>query len=315
MGRNWIYGRNVVLTGCSTGIGRELALLLGKKYGCNIVGVARNIKKLESLKSELNGKFIYRRGDVSDKEFFKNLAQELDEMNFKVDILINNAGMIQPFTSYGDLSYEQIERTNNVNYNSVLYACKEFIPYIKKSPYGGIVNVSSASALLPVAGESIYSASKCAVRGLTETLYQELKGYGVYVGLIMPGPVKTDIYKAREHAGETKAKVSDNLVENVGVTAEKAAKKIVGIMKRRKSRFALGFIAKMMGLGMSLVPRFTLSATGWAIKKGGEKKVASFKPVFEEMREKKEFIKQNKKKRKKVTYRKAEDCPRLDCMK
>lgn len=312
MTRKWINGRNIVLSGCSTGIGRELCRQLVLKHGCNVVGIARNLEKLQSLKEELGDKFTFRRFDISNKEEWANLAKELDEKGFKVDILINNAGMIQPFTQFADLTDEQIEKVNKTDYDSIMSSCKIFIPYIKKSPYGGIINIASASAILPVAGESVYSSSKCGVRGLTEALNQELRGFGIFVQCVMPGPVKTDIYKSRSESGEKKVK--DSFIENIGVTAERAAKKIIGTMKRRKTRFVLGATAKMMDLGMRLVPRFTCWATGASVKFFGKKYVKSFYPIYQEQIENKDKIKELKKSRKQYTYSKKET-PTLDCIK
>lgn len=312
MTRKWINGRNILLSGCSTGIGRELCRQLVLKYGCNVVGIARNLEKLQSLKEELGDKFTFKRFDISKREEWEKLAKELEEKGFAIDILINNAGMIQPFTQFADLTDEQLERVNKTNYESIINSCKIFIPYIKRSSYGGIINIASASAILPVAGESIYSSSKCGVRGLTEALSQELRGFGIFVECVMPGPVKTDIYKSRKEGGEKKVK--DSFIENIGVTAEKAAKKIIGTIKRRKSRFVLGGTAKMMDLGMRFAPRFTCWATGASVKWLGKKYVKSFYPIYQEQIENKKNIKELKKLRKKCTYNKK-NAPVLECLK
>lgn len=309
MSRKWINGRNIVLSGCSTGIGRELCRQLVLKHGCNVMGIARNEEKLKSLKKELGDKFSYRRFDIGNKEKWQEFAKELETIGFNVDILINNAGMIQPFTAYVDLDDSQIEKINKTNYESILASCKVMIPYIKKSSYGGIINISSASSILPVAGEAIYSSSKFAVSGFTYSLFQELRGYGIFVQCVMPGPVKTDLYKARESEGEKGSKVKDNKVENIGLSAERAAQKIIGAIKRRSSRLVLGFTAKMMDLGARVAPVFTYKCTEKMLKKLGKGTVPSFAPIFAEQIERKDEIKALKKNRKKVTYSKN-NCPK-----
>ncbi len=313
MGRKWINGRNIVLSGCSTGIGRELCRQLVLKHGCNVMGIARNEEKLKSLKAELGDKFSYRRFDIGDKEKWQEFANELETMNFNVDILINNAGMIQPFTAYVDLDDSQITKINKTNYESILTSCKVMIPLIKKSSYGGIINISSASSILPVAGEAIYSSSKFAVSGFTYSLYQELRGYGIFVQCVMPGPVKTDLYKARASEGEKESKVKDNKVENIGLTAERAAQKIIGAIKRRKSRLVLGLIAKMMDFGVRVAPRITYVCTAKMIKKFGQGMVPSFAPIYAEQISKAEEIKALKKNRKNVTYSKK-NCPKNEAL-
>ncbi|MEG2084894.1 MAG: SDR family oxidoreductase [Clostridia bacterium] len=311
MSKKWLYGRNVVISGCSTGMGREITKILINKYGCNVLGIARNQAKLISLKEELkenSGKFTYRMFDVGVKESWLKLVEELTAIKFDVDMLINNAGIIQPFMQFDDLTDEQIDKVLNVNFKSLLYSNKIMIPLIKKSKYGAIVNVSSASAILPVAGESIYSATKSAARALTECLGQELRPYGIFVSCIMPGPVKTDLYKARESDGDKGSKVKDNFIENIGLTAERAAQKIVHSIAKKKTRVCLGAVAKAMDLGMKVMPRGTSIIAGKFIK-AVSPKVSSFKTIYQEYFDNEDKIKANKKARKGVTYSKKTAVP------
>lgn len=74
MTKKWLYGRNVVLTGCSTGMGKEVLMILVKKYGCNVMGVARNKAKLDELKEQLGDKFSYRRFNISSLQDWKDFA-------------------------------------------------------------------------------------------------------------------------------------------------------------------------------------------------------------------------------------------------
>ena len=281
--KDWIYGRNVVLTGCSTGMGKEIALILVRKYGCNVMGIARNKAKLDALKEELGDKFSYRRINISDRQSWRDFGAELDAMGFQVDILINNAGMIQPFMQYNDMTDDQIDKVVSTNMMSVVYACKEMLPYIKKSRFGYICNVASASAILPVGGESIYSATKGGVWALT------------------------DIYKARESEGE-KADKADSLVESIGITAETAAKRIVKAMRKRKTRVVTDGVARLMDFGMRVCPAFTCKATGAAIKAFCGK-VKSFYPIYKEQIERKEELDKLLKDRKKEVYKSLDEVP------
>lgn len=303
--RDWIYGRNIVLTGCSTGMGKEILLLLVKKYGCNVMGVARNKAKLDELKRELGDKFSYRRFDISSEQAWKDFASELEAMGFMTDVLINNAGMIQPFSQYADLSSEQIGRVVNTNLMSVVYGCEAMLPTLKKSVYGGIVNVASASAILPVGGESIYSATKGGVWALSECLAQELRGYGMFCSCVMPGPVKTDIYKAREGESGPKA---DSLVESIGITAQTAGKRIVKAIRKKKTRVVLDGVARLMDFGMRVCPAITCKLTG-TLMKAVAPKVKSFYPIYAEQIERKQEIKQRIQSRKSLNYHAAEEVP------
>ncbi len=121
----------------------------------------------------------------------------------------------------------------------------------------------------------------------------------------MPGPVKTDIYKAREGEGGPKA---DSLVENIGITAHTAGKKIVKAIRKGKVRVVTDAVAGLMDFGMRLCPSLTCKATGSLIKKFSPK-IASFKPIYAEQIENKKAIKQMKKDRKKTVYKKLEQVP------
>lgn len=304
--KNWIYGRNVVITGCSTGIGRELTVQLVKNFGCNVMGVARNKQKLDLLKEELGDKFDYRRFDISDENAWYDFSEEMQNIGYNVDVLINNAGMIQEFSQYADMDMQTIRKIVDTNFNSVIFGVAAFLPLIKKSKFGYIVNISSASAILPVCGETVYSATKGAVRAFSESLAQDLSGFGIGVSCVMPGPVKTDLYKQRDAGGS--AKKDYELVEKIGITAETAAKRIIKAMRKRKVRVLIDAVAKLMDFGMRVAPSLTQKITCKAMKAACYY-VPAFAPVFKEQIENKEEIKQELKERKEQMYRSLEEVP------
>ena len=111
----------------------------------------------------------------------------------EADALINVAGIIQPFVRVADLDWDVIERVIDVNLYGTLHTVKAFLPGFLQRPTAHVVNVSSMGGFLPVPGQSVYGASKAAVRLLTEGLYAELLPTGVTVTLVLPGAVGTDI--------------------------------------------------------------------------------------------------------------------------
>lgn len=304
--KNWIYGRNVVITGCSTGIGKELTVQLVKNFGCNVMGVARNKQKLDLLKDELGDKFDYRRFDISDENAWHGFSEELQNIGYNVDVLINNAGMIQEFSQYADMDMQTIRKIVDTNFNSVIFGVAAFLPMIKKSKFGYIVNISSASAILPVCGETVYSATKGAVRAFSESLAQDLSGFGIGVSCVMPGPVKTDLYKQRDAGGS--AKKDYELVEKIGITAETAAKRIIKAMRKRKVRVLIDVVAKLMDFGMRVAPSLTQKITCKAMKAACYY-VPAFAPIFKEQIEKKDEIKHELKERKEQMYHSLKDVP------
>ena len=304
--KNWIYGRNVVITGCSTGIGKELTVQLVKNFGCNVMGVARNKQKLDLLKEELGDKFDYRRFDISDENAWYDFSEEMQNIGYNVDVLINNAGMIQEFSQYADMDMQTIRKIVDTNFNSVIFGVAAFLPLIRKSKFGYIVNISSASAILPVCGETVYSATKGAVKAFSESLAQDLSGFGIGVSCVMPGPVKTDLYKQRDAGGS--AKKDYELVEKIGITAETAANRIIKAMRKRKVRVLIDAVAKLMDFGMRVAPSLTQKITCKAMK-AACRYVPAFAPVFKEQIENKEKIKQELKERKEQMYRSLEEVP------
>ncbi len=305
--KNWIFGRNVIVTGCSTGIGKELTVQLVKKFGCNVMGVARNQQKLDALKQELGDKFDYRRFDISDEKQWFDFSEEMRRTGYEVDVLINNAGMIQEFSQYSDMSIETVRKIVDTNFNSVIFGVAAFLPQIKKSKFGYIVNISSASAILPVCGETVYSATKGAVKAFSESLAQDLSGFGIGVSCVMPGPVKTDLYKTREE-GDGNAKKDYELVEKIGITAQTAANRIIKAMRKRKRRVLIDTVARLMDFGMRVAPTLTQKITCKAMKAACYY-VPAFAPVFKEQIEQKEQIKLELKERKDNMYSSLDDVP------
>lgn len=305
--KNWIYGRNIVVSGCSTGIGKELTLQLVKEFGCNVMGIARNQQKLDALKQELGDKFDYRRFDIADEQAWNDFAQELENIGFMTDVLINNAGMIQDFSQYGDVEMPTIKKIINTNFNSIIYSVSAMLPTIKKSSFGYIVNISSASAILPVAGETVYSATKSAVTGFSISLAQDLAGLGIGVSYVMPGPVKTDLYKQRD--AEVQDKKDYALVESIGITAQTAAKRIIKGIRARKQRILIDAVAKMMALGMKLMPGITPKITGTLIQKFSSK-VPAFGNIYKEHNARKQEVEAMIKSRKDNIYNSLDEVPK-----
>lgn len=265
--KGWLKNKRIIITGVSSGIGRDLATQFVRDYNCDVIGVARNVEKLKSLKNELGDKFTYHSMDVGKKDSWEEFAKSELVKGFKPDVLINNAGIIHPFMSFMKLSDDEISRVITTNYLSLIYSCKAMIPILSKSSTPALINVSSASALLPVAGASIYSSTKSAAYSLTDVLREELM-HRFYVAVVLPGPVKTSLYEAKEEKGESKAKVADQkLFESAGLSSEKAAKKIIRKMRRKRSRIIIGATAHGMGLFYNLFPSLSIKLTGKIIRK------------------------------------------------
>ena len=200
----WLDGKTVVVTGASGGMGAGIAATLIKKHGCTVIGVARSepkmLKFIEELGPTYAQQFSYKLFDVSVKENWENFYNELVEEGVQVDVLVNNAGILPKFKRFDRYSDEEIERAININFYSCVYSVKTFLPMLLKSTDPGIVNIDSSAALMSLAGTSMYSASKAALKGFTEALREEFRGK-CYVGLVCPGFTKTDIFRGQSNAG------------------------------------------------------------------------------------------------------------------
>ncbi|WP_305954202.1 SDR family oxidoreductase [Paenibacillus sp. FSL H8-0259] len=126
--------------------------------------------------------------------FIGALPEQVIDQHGKVDGIINNAGIIHPFLKVNELEYDKIKLVMDINFYGTLYMVKSFLPYLLKRPVVHIANVSSMGGFLPVPGQTIYGASKAAVKLLTEGLRAELKDTNVKVTLVFPGGVSTNNY-------------------------------------------------------------------------------------------------------------------------
>ena len=256
MKKTWLYNKTVVVSGASGGLGFAISKLLIEKYGCKIIGIARNENKLLAAKESLgenSDKFSYRLFDVSERNNWINFKNELINNSIKVDVLINNAGFMLPFKKFEKYTDDEIDEIIKTDFASVVIATKTLMPLIKQSETPAIVNVSSAAGLCAIVGESLYCATKFAVRGFTETLQQDYKKQ-IYVGGIYPGFIKTDILSR-----QVKDAKNDKVIGKFMMPLDKSAKKIVkGIAKRRK-RIIFGYQARFLSLFGRLFPKFTPS--------------------------------------------------------
>ena len=247
---DWIYGKTVLITGASSGIGRSLTVQLIREHNCKVIGIGQSEAKMKSIMDELSYQrdaFIYKIFDVSDQASWKNFAWELQETNIKVDILLNNAGMMPPFDKALNYSEEMIERCFDVNFHACRYAIKAMLPILRHSTMPAIINISSADALAAIVGTSVYAASKAAIKAYTEALIGEL-GREMYIGYICPGFVRTDIFRNQYFVSNTR------LIKMMSTDVDKMAHKMIKRMIKQKARSIIGKDAKFMNFTSKFFP-------------------------------------------------------------
>lgn len=183
----------VLITGASQGIGAEFAKLFAKD-NYDLVLVARNKDKLTQFARELQEKnevfikiLIY---DLSTPSSARKIFDDVDKEGIEIDILINNAG----FATHGEFistDYDEELGEIEVNITALTLLTKLFLPQMKKRKAGKILNVASTAAFLPGPFMAVYYASKAYVLSFSESLQEELKGTGITLTILAPGPTKT----------------------------------------------------------------------------------------------------------------------------
>ena len=186
--------RVVVLTGASSGIGRELARLLARR-GARLGLCARRLERLEELREEIQagggGVPLVVRCDVGDPQQVEALRMRVEEEFGTVDVLINNAGRgaFRPFELLDSAEAREVVETNLLG---VIYCTRAFLPGMLARGKGSLVFISSVLGELPAPEHAVYGATKFAVNGLAESLQYELEPRGIRVTLIEPGLVMSE---------------------------------------------------------------------------------------------------------------------------
>ncbi|QRM53232.1 SDR family oxidoreductase [Sinorhizobium sp. BG8] len=187
-----IKDKIVVITGASSGLGAETARhLVGN--GARVVLGARRVERLEALAAELGiGSQSVFKVDVTDREQVKALIDHAVELHGRIDVLLNNAGLM-PQSPLERLKVDEWDRMIDVNLKGVMYGIAAALPHMMKQKSGHIINVSSVAGHKVRPGGVVYSATKHAVRIISEGLRQEVKPYNIRSTIISPGAVATEL--------------------------------------------------------------------------------------------------------------------------
>jgi NAD(P)-dependent dehydrogenase (short-subunit alcohol dehydrogenase family) len=247
-------GKVIVVTGAGSGMGREVALELLRR-GARVAAVDINAVSLGET-AELSRAGSDRLAtfalSVADREAVAALPAAVFEEFGGVDGVINCAGIIQPFVRLKDLDDAAIDRVFSVNWWGTLHMTRAFLPVLLARPEAHIVNISSMGGFLPVPGQTIYGASKAAVKLMTEGLHGECKGTSVHVTVVFPGSVATNI---TTNSGVAIPNMKPGTKMPKVLAADKAARMIVDGMEKDTYRVLVGSDAKMMDRLYRLHPR------------------------------------------------------------
>ena len=238
-----IKGKNVIITGGASGVGKELTKQM-LKLGCNVASIDINAENLEKLKEELNSKrlrtYVVDMGSVeSIKEFRENYKKDYSD----VDIIINNAGIIQPFVKVEELDDKTINKVMNVNFFGPVNLIRFFMEDLTKDRSEQyIVNVASMGGFFPFPGQTIYGASKAALKIFTEGLYAELEKTNVRVMIVLPGAMNTNITTNSNVNFDTDGSSANFKM----LEADVAAAQIIKGIEKNKFKLFLGSDSKFL---------------------------------------------------------------------
>ncbi|MDC5038521.1 SDR family oxidoreductase [Acinetobacter baumannii] len=264
------------VTGAGSGIGQAIAIALAKQ-GCHLAlsdfsetGLAKTVELL----APYSVKVTTQKVDVAKRDEVATWAKAVVDEHGQVNLIFNNAGVAIGSTAEG-VSYEDLEWLIGINFWGVVYGTKEFLPYLKQSGDGHIINISSMFGLTAQPTQSAYNASKFAVRGFTESLRQELdmQNAGVSATCVHPGGIRTNIAKAArmnnsvQSLGMDPLKSQDAFDKLLRTPADDAAQQILEAVRKDRRRLLIGANAKAVDVIQRILPqgyqKIFAAATAW----------------------------------------------------
>jgi len=189
-----LEGRIALVTGASKGLGKAMSIALSEA-GAKLALVSRDVAKLEETAAEIRqrgGHADVFRADVADEKSVLALEQEVASRLGKVQILINNAG-VNVRKSITDFTLDEWNFVLGTNLTSVFLMCRSFVPHMKGTGYGRILNMTSIMSHISLPGRAAYSSSKAGLLGMTKAVALELAPEGITVNGISPGPFATEM--------------------------------------------------------------------------------------------------------------------------
>lgn len=242
-------GKVAAITGAGSGIGRALALRLARR-GCHLAlcdvnerGLAATVEWARRTGVRVTGDRV----DVADREAVYRWADRVAEEHGRVNLVFNNAGVALGSAIEGG-SYEDFEWLFDINFWGVVHGTKAFLPHLRASGEGHVVNVSSVFALISVPGQGAYNASKAAVRGFTDALRMELEMSGAPVSAtsVHPGGINTNISRnsrgdaSVEKLGLDTERGREKFDKLLITDSEEAARAVLRAVKKNKRRVLVG---------------------------------------------------------------------------
>lgn len=262
---NDFSGKVAAITGAGSGIGRALSIELASR-GCHLAlsdvdeaGMAETVTMVEQVGSV---KVSTRIVDVADRDAVEDWAAAIGEEHGKVNLIFNNAGVALG-ANVSSMSYDNFRWLMDINFWGVVHGTMAFLPLLKETGDGHVVNISSVFGLMGIPSQSAYNAAKFGVRGFTEALRTELdmEPCGVSATTIHPGGIQTNIARnARMESGANEEPIDAeqaalDFEKFARTSPEKAAQLILGAVQKNKRRALIGPDAHIFDFAARFSPR------------------------------------------------------------
>lgn len=197
-------GKCVVVTGASSGMGRKIALDFAKE-GATVIAVARRLERLEEIAKEAEGfagKILPYQGDISLEEVNNGMIDYAVKKCGKLDVLVNNAGIMDEFTPIGELTNELFNKVMTVNLNGPIYAMRKAVQVmLEQETKGNIVNIASIGGVCGARAGVAYTASKHAIVGATKNTAYMYAGK-IRCNVVCPGGVETEVMNSQTNISQ-----------------------------------------------------------------------------------------------------------------
>ncbi|PGS48611.1 SDR family oxidoreductase [Bacillus sp. AFS041924] len=257
--------QTVVITGASSGLGKDLALAAAKK-GANIVLMARREAELKNLKAKIQEDFPvkchYFVVDVTDENAVYDAFQQIEEQFDGIDVLINNAGF-GIFQTVEQMSLQEMKQMFDVNVFGVMTCSKLALTSMKLKGKGHIINIASLAGKIATSKAAAYAGSKHAVLGFSNALRQEVEKDGIYITNVNPGPMDTPFFDIADESGSYAKSVRKMMLD-----PEKVASKVISLIGNNIHEVDL---PSWMGFGAKIYSLFPRASYYFMMKFGNKK--------------------------------------------
>jgi short-subunit dehydrogenase len=248
-----INGCNALITGASAGIGREFARQLASRAR-TLVLIARRERRLNELRDELRNQNAQlnvhvRVVDLSDKSQIDELVRWLQENKIDIDFLINNAG-IGDQGPFATIEPGRLNAMIQINITALTLFTRKLLPQMISQKRGAILNVSSSAGFLPIPEFNVYAATKAYVTSFSESLRGEVRGSGMTVTALCPGPVRTEFQRLAQRSGGE----PDSAPEFVYVSVEKTVRDALAAVEADRPLVIPGLVMKITMFLVRITP-------------------------------------------------------------